>query len=211
MPSKLLLIGGVSCSGKTTICEQLKLIYDIGNRRLHNYVLELAREKGIENAIGRWSDLAPESMRRLICDVQSGGSLTCDIHFSVQQNVDTAYALGKDFVEDINEPYIKGVEDKVLQVFESFNIDLYLLLLDSAVKEVWGRRKELAKNKKQRSLNPLSIKREKFYEKKYFDEAANVLIQYTNVNVSIVRNTDGELPKTLDEIVQICDIGGQIR
>lgn len=207
MSNKLLLIGGVSCSGKTTICEQLKLINNIGNRRLHNYIFEVARERGVEDVISRWSDLVPESMCRLIHNAQLERILTCDIHFAVQKNLDTAYALSKDFVEDINEPYIKGVEDNVLQVFESFNIAPYLLLLDSTVDEVLRRRTELVKSKKQRSLNPLSIWKEKFYEKKYFNEVANILIQYKNSNVHVIRNKDGELSKTLDKIVQICDIG----
>lgn len=66
MSDKLLLIGGVSCSGKTTICEQLELLYNIGNRRLHNYVFEVAKESEVEDVINKWSDLVPESIRRLI-------------------------------------------------------------------------------------------------------------------------------------------------
>lgn len=211
MKAKLILLGGVSSSGKTAICSSLNQRYSIENKRLHNYVLAIANEENLGDLSSEWDNLAPEAMRRLVEDVKLEKIVTCDIHFAVQPILDTAYALGREYVEDINEPYVKGVNDRVLQISELSEIELYMLFVDSNVDEVLKRRKDSAEVKKPRSLNPRSIGQEIEFERKYFEEAADVASEYTTLHVYIIRNKECSYEATLKQIEELCELGDKLR
>src|SRR3989344_5241837 len=131
MKSKLLLLGGVSCSGKTAVCERMGELYGIPNQRLHDHVLRLGIGRSIDYIIENWNEFTPQAMRAIIEEAKRAGILTLNKHFSVQPKLDTAYALGREFDEEIEEPYIMGLEGEVLRLPEYADIDLYMFLIDS--------------------------------------------------------------------------------
>ncbi|MDI6737133.1 MAG: hypothetical protein QME12_01290 [Nanoarchaeota archaeon] len=212
MPGKLIILGGVSSVGKTTLCRQIESAYGIANKRLHSYIFEAAKLKPMDEILANWNRFMPDAVNLLVRDAGLEGALTCDIHFAVQPKLDTAYAMGTYFVEDINEPYICGIEEDALKSFNGHNLSLYMLLFEADVDEVISRRIEEEKKgtKKPRSLNRQSLENEMFYEREYFYKAAGIAIKYINPVVDVIKNENGRLDRTLERLVQICNLGGTI-
>jgi adenylate kinase len=209
MTNKLILLGGISAVGKSEICKHLESSYNIKNRRLHNYVINIAKERRIENMLTMWDELAQEAMRIMLRDLERKKTFTCDIHFAVQTQFDTMYALRRDIVEDINEPYIKGIDGDVLKVFGLYELSLYMLLIHTSPEEILIRRiRDSEKGiKKPRSLSSESIRKEDFYETKYFHEIAESLAKYTNPNIHVINNINDRFDRTIEQIVSICNLG----
>ena len=208
MRNKLLLFGGVSAAGKTAICNSLEEHYGIENRRVHNYVLEISKGHPLDEIVANWDSFLPDAFDKLIADTKAAGALTCDVHFAVQPEIDTAYALNHDYVEDINMPYVKGIGDSALKLKTFSEIDFYMFLISPPKDTILRRRKNMAK--KPRSLCTDSIKKEMEFETRYFHEAAHAL-KHTTPIVNLIRNKQGHLESTVKKIAKLCNIGDGVR
>lgn len=199
--NRLALIGGISAVGKSTLCRLLSEKSRVLNKRLHHYIFNVANEEGISDLSANWDSLAKEAVSRLCEDTFRMGPISCDIHFAVQPNLDTAYAQGLDFQEDINEEeYIRGLNSFILQGFSGRDVSLYAVLLEADPEEILHRRRmELeVLGKKPRSLNLSSIEREGIYERKYFEETVDELKPLVELYVERINN--GNLQKSFKEI-----------
>ncbi|HLC31726.1 MAG TPA: hypothetical protein VJK51_03585 [Candidatus Nanoarchaeia archaeon] len=201
--ARLIFVGGVSAAGKSTLCNLLYEKYDVENRRLHHYALDFAKETNVPNIDENWDILANIGMFRLGNEVVKQGKLSCDIHFAVQPNLDTAYATGREFKEDINETYIRGLSRTILQGLSGQKLSLYFLLLNCDSSSILQRRSyELESlGKKPRSLDILSIEKELFYEERYFYETLEDIPKEIPVFHKTTNNKNGKISDVLRDII----------
>ena len=200
MTGKLVLIGGVSGVGKTTLAERLCRVMGCPNIRIHNYVLKIAKERMVD-PIKKWDSLLRKSVPLIIEDVERWQFAVCDYHFAIQPRYDTAYAVGEIIEEDLNEPYVKGLCDAVLKIDEWSKIRVYPLLLDAPTNHILSRRKRACNIKRPRSLNPKSIEVEKKYERQYFEEARNLLDENHGYS-KVVKNKEGSFEQTFKGVLE---------
>jgi len=209
MTSKLLLIGGASAAGKSSLCQELQRQYGVNTRRLHHYALQIAQERKIVNPMEDWNSLVKEGIIRLIEDANRLSILSCDIHFAIQPIFDTAYAQGLETVEDISEPYARGLPMQIMDAFASAtNTGLFLILIEAANNEILQRRKreQTMLGKHPRSLNPISIERELDRERTLFYETAGNIKLYLQPIVRSVSNLNYQLQETVSQIARIAGI-----
>ena len=196
MKSKLLLLGGVSCVGKTSLCKQISDMHGWQHLRIHPYVLNLARKEGISDLNEHWNSLVYKIVPELVEDIQNYSGCCIDIHFAVQPKYDTSYALGLDVEEDINEPYEKGLCDEFFQNAKLNELEVSSILLESEASEILCRREKLTQIRKPRSVNIESIKRETYYENLYFKLASDIMKKYVGGKSYILNNKEGYFEDT---------------
>ncbi|MBU2639132.1 MAG: hypothetical protein KKG75_00310 [Nanoarchaeota archaeon] len=201
MKGKFVLIGGVSGVGKTTLAKRLCEVMGGSNIRFYHYILETARKKGIKNPGPVWELLLEESLPLIIEDIEREKFAVCDHHFAVQPIYDTAYALGELGVEDLDEPYTKGLHDGALKMYGWSRITVYPILLDAPTEHILSRRESLSNIKRPRSLNPLSVDREREYERRYFEEAAD-LLNGGDRNLMVAENKEGDFEQTFESVLE---------
>ncbi len=202
MTSKLVLIGGVSGVGKTTIANRLSRVLGCPNIRIHPYVLKLANDRGIKNPINSWDRLFQDCMPKFIQDIEKWEIAVCDHHFAVQPIYDTAYALGQDLSEDLREPYVKSFCDDSLKIKDWSRVVVYPTFLDAPADKILARRARLSNIKKPRSLDLRSIDNERTHEQRYFDEA-RVLFKISCGDLGIrLENREGELEETFKNLLK---------
>jgi len=206
MKGKLLLVGGISSSGKTTLCEQLALKAGVENRRLHHYIFQSAGDRSIPEVLDNWDHFSIEGMKRLIEDSGTFGALSCDHHFAIQPVYDTAYAQGIKVEEDMDEPYQRSLSEGVLRLPEFSDVELCLLLINANPSEILRRRKE--QDRAPRSLDPESIRKEIEAEKRFFYESATVIGEQSKPQIYEVSSESGRLDQTFKKVSELCKLGG---
>ena len=96
----------------------------------------------------------------------------CDTHFALQIGLDTALSLDLPFEEDVDESYIRGFGEPFLSKIASNVDEIYMILLEASSQELLERRRLREKQGiRPRSLNPINLVRESYFEKKYFEDA----------------------------------------
>ncbi len=200
---KLILLGGASSSGKTAFTRRLTRDFCIPNLRFHNYLLDYAKREGID-PIANWNNISPIAMRALLRDCNLEVVVSSERHFAIQPKLDTAYAKGLKIEEDINEPYVKGFEDDLLRMPEFSEIDIRMILVDAETDELLRRRERRKNSKKPRSLNRLSIQREREFERKYFFEAAKTLGVGDRARVLV--NSEGRFDQVYEQLKDHCNL-----
>jgi len=200
---RIILLGGASSCGKTTLCTMLTEDFGIPNLRLHRYILGHAKREGID-PVANWDNISPIAMRALLKDCALEGTVVSDKHFAIQPIWDTAYALGLDIAEDIEEPYVKGFIDSSLQIPEFLGVDVRMVLIDTESNQLLERRRRIINTKKPRSLDKLSIQREREFERRYFLEAAKIL--GVSASATTLMNEEGKLDSVYDQLKYHCDL-----
>ena len=178
-------------------------LYGIENKRLHHYIFNLAKQRGIMDVDSSWDSLAREGILLLGRDAVKTRGLACDIHFAIQPKFDTSYAQGIKMEEDLNEQYVRAQNSFILQGLSGLDVALHIVLLSVGPNEILERRKYEQKflGKKPRSLNIQSIKKEVIYEEKFFKEISAEARRYVSTQARIVNNKKGKLLLALEEIV----------
>ena len=203
---KLIIIGGTSSSGKTTICDYLKDTYQILNRRIHKYMLKEFEKNNVQYTMDNWEKMLPNIIKKIIKFAEINHTITCDKHFAIQPKLDTAYATKQNYIEDTNEPYIKGINDCHWTLPEFSSVNIYMILMQSKTTDILLRRNKSAKIKQPRSIHTKSIEKEKMFEEKYFAEAANITSKLHNARITKINNSQGNLEQTIKNIINFCEI-----
>jgi adenylate kinase len=202
MKPKLVLIAGISGTGKTSLCQKISNMLGWQHLRIHPYVLDLAKKKNIENPSDIWNSLLLESIPYFIADIQRYSRCCTDHHLAVQPKYDTSYALGLDTKEDLNEPYEKSLCNEVLSLKDWGDVHVYPILLESTTEEILVRRARLSNIKKPRSLNPESINKEREFERKYFLDACSSLAKNNECTELILPNEEGRFMESFKRTVK---------
>ncbi len=174
MSTKLLLLGGASAAGKSTLCSIAEKEFGMKKYRMVWSMIEVAFKRGIkyDDVTKNWNELSKEATEVFIKKVKHNDGTLCDTHFAIQIGIDNALALDLPFEEDIDEPYIRGFGEPFCSKINDAVDELYFILLQASPQDLLERR-QLREQQgiRSRSLNPVSILRETYFESRYFDEA----------------------------------------
>ncbi|WP_297633282.1 hypothetical protein [uncultured Clostridium sp.] len=111
--------------------------------------------------------------------------LIIDVHYAIQLNLNYSLSKKESYVENINEPYIAGIEPFILKTLGKTIDSISFVFIQSPDKDILSRR--LIRNKKHlpyRSLILKSIVNEQNSEKEYFLEAIS-LINKERINLNL--------------------------
>lgn len=174
MSTKLLLLGGASAAGKSTLCRIAEKEFGLKKYRVVWSMIEVAFKRGIkyDDVTKNWNALSKEAAEGFIEKIKQNDGTLCDTHFAIQIGMDNALVFDLPFEEDIDEPYIRGFGEPFCSKINDAVDELYYILLRASPQDLLERR-QLREQQgiRSRSLNPVSILKEAYFESKYFDEA----------------------------------------
>ena len=126
---RLIVVGGASKSGKSTLLQGLHMRKDVPVVRKLDLVLAAGRASGLEDSASlvRWSDLEAEAFRSLASG-NGPPALLLDQHFAVQPCLDGRFALGLPSTEDNDEPYLFAYcAQSMAAIASAFTVDVVLV------------------------------------------------------------------------------------
>jgi len=181
--NEICFIGGISASGKTTAAQSLESM-EYCHSRIHEAMFHIAEQLGIprEEVSQNWQRLSVLASEYFATVVRTRGPVVCDVHFSIQPRLDTAFALGEPFEERFDadmEPYQQGLDHTFVDALIRNDALIRFVLLQASPQDILKRRiARLREGQRQRSLSLRSIVLEQIAERYFFVEA----IQRVSIN-----------------------------
>lgn len=184
--NKLILIGGVSGTGKSTLANLLDSRGIATHKRIHEFAFDIAKEidVGIENIFNQWNSHLPEIIARTVDYSIQNSPIVSDVHFAIQPSADTTFLI-EGRVDDnllLREDFRPAFTAEDLAKIANSNIKLILVLITCSIDELLSRRKKmLHQNLPVRSLNRDIIEKECLAEMQVYMSLINQLGQNSNI------------------------------
>lgn len=154
-----------------------------------------------------------EASRHFAEIVALNGPIVCDVHYAVQPNLDTSYALKLPFIErfdDDMEPYQSGINRTFVNALMENGAVIKFVLIQSPIEDILFRRNELLKNldKQPRSLDRQSIVIEQLFEQFFFKETIDYAGKSYPIHSIIIENPNPSIDCLLNNMRRFIDKGG---
>lgn len=188
--STLILIGGATASGKSSLVKSLKEYYPNSYvyRRVQGFY-DLARERNISNS-EVFKKITPEEVdENFACICNEHELIFSDIHYAVQMN--------RGNVLNVYENYVPTVSKSLIEKLHHCNINVIPIFLDCSPITCFTRAKERFSKglKEMRDISITDAEIESQAEKREFINLSKI---YKGIIIDSKNNT-------IDEIVQIVD------
>jgi len=204
---RLCFIGGVSAVGKSTLIEKITSLNPsfTFNKFHHTLVREFSkREIDLKKALSHWSEVLPFAIETYIGSLSERAITLSDIHYAVQPNYDLA-AHQREIISEIqplDEPYVWGVERKLIKQLLQDTVRLTTLLLTAPSKEIYARRVEKFKREGfARSLKMESIEKESEMELQFFKEITKEFGIDLD-NYKLINNSQTNYERNIGEVIK---------
>ena len=139
---QLILFGGPSASGKSTIISNmLKRYPQLGYYKRNKAFFDCAREKGISD-LRVYDEITPqEANRRFVAECCIYDILLSDVHYGVQLQRDRMFSLGQ-IGGSVEENYVPTITPELITMLRTKNIDITAVLLIASPEVLLSRAKE---------------------------------------------------------------------
>lgn len=175
----VIFIGGATASGKTSIIKELEKTNSISRYKIKWALKEAAFRKNLSlEYIGDdYPSLIYSAKDILINEIiPKENFLIIDTHYAIQLNLNYSLSKKEFYVENINEPYIAGIEPFVLKELAKTIDSISFIFIQAPIDDILSRR--LIRSKSflpYRSLISHSIIKEQKAEKEFFFNSVSLV------------------------------------
>lgn len=186
--STLILIGGATASGKSSLVEKLKECYpnSIVYRRVQGFY-DLAKERNILKSEAFQKITSDEVDKNFVSICSTNELIFSDVHYAIQMNRSNKLNL--------YENYVPTISNLLVEMLQSSNVNVIPLFLDCSPQVCFNRAKERFDKglKEMRNVSVIDAQIESLAEKREFYNLSKFY------NGTIINSEEN----SIDEIVQI--------
>lgn len=169
---QLILFGGPSASGKSTIINNMLQLYpQLGFYKRNKAFFDCAREKGISNS-RIYDEITPqEANQRFVAECCIYDILLSDVHYGVQLQRDRMFSL-EQIGGSVEENYVPTITPELITMLKTKNIDITAVLLISSPEVLLLRAKKRVDTEKKlmRATSIIDVEKELEAEKYFWSK-----------------------------------------
>ncbi|MGL5415981.1 MAG: hypothetical protein ACRDAU_10005 [Clostridium sp.] len=140
--SHIIFIGGATASGKTSLIKELES-YNISRYKLKWALKEAGFRKNIlaKDIGNNYNTLISTAKNILISEIfPTKDILIIDTHYAIQLNLNASLSKGNSYIENINEPYIAGIDNSILKELSKIAETVSFVFIQAPREDVLSRR-----------------------------------------------------------------------
>lgn len=188
--SELIVMGGCSKAGKSTLIEEYSKRHSLKNGRMFDYILRASRDENRPDITKDYIYLEMSAVKRLTDDCRKEGALILDVHYAIQPIRDTARALRKSEHPHDSETYELSMSEEAIKRAAT-ELKIHALCLTTSPEIVVERRKQSHKLRDvvPRSLDIRDIQEEIKYESIFFQAFCQIANTIRPIKLNMVDNS----------------------